>query len=111
MLYDILAAITTVLQFFAMLFVLGVFFAVGPFAMLYLMSQGFRDFWLDYESWLDRKLYQRRMKRCREQHHHEYDSFSALVGYAKADLEFTMLAYENLNTNTETEIEDADPRK
>ena len=105
MLYDILGAIMTSIQVFTLLVVLAIFFAVGPFAMLYLMSEGFRDFWLDYESWLDRKIMKRRHKKYVE----EYDDFIVMVGYSATDVTLTTMFYNNLTTATETE--DADPSK
>ena len=104
MLYDILGAIMTSIQVVTLLAVLVIFFAVGPFAMLYLMSEGFRDFWLDYESWLDRKIARRRIKKRFK----EYGPHTGLVTYAAQDITLTTMFYNNLTT---TETEDADPSK
>ena len=102
MLYEILGAIMTSIQVFALLVVLAIFFAVGPFAMLYLMSEGFRDFWLDYESWLDRKIVKRRWKK----HYRNYNPAFGLVVYDESDSPNLL---KTLTTATETE--DADPSK
>lgn len=102
MLYDILGAIMTSIQVFTLLVVLAIFFVVGPFTMLYLMSEGFRDFWLDYESWLDRKIAKRRWKK----QYREYNPAFGLVVYAESDIPNLL---KTLNTATETE--DVDPSK